>query len=65
MAEDSIARPARALIDDALQRLGKARLSLDLARDLLDKGKSELETAGDRIAAVAIELRTLLAGGGK
>ena len=61
VGQDSSA-PARALIDDALQRLGKARLSLDLARDLLDKGKSELETAGDRIAAVAVELRALIGG---
>jgi hypothetical protein len=52
--------PARALIDDALQRLGKARLSLDLARDLLTQGNTELTTIGGRIASVAAELRGLL-----
>jgi hypothetical protein len=44
---------ARAPIDDALQRLGKARLSLDLAKDLLDVGGRELATAADRLAAAA------------
>jgi hypothetical protein len=34
--------PALALIHDALQRLGKARLSLDLAKDLMVKGEDEL-----------------------
>jgi hypothetical protein len=44
---------ARALIKDALQRLGKARLSLDLTRDLLDLGATELATAADKLAAAA------------
>jgi PBP1b-binding outer membrane lipoprotein LpoB len=52
--------PARALIDDALQRLGTARLSLDLAKDLLQRTSGELDRAGDRIASAAVELRTLL-----
>jgi hypothetical protein len=55
--------PARTLIDDALQRLGTARLSLDLAKDLLDKGGAEIASAGERIAAAAGELRAMLAGG--
>jgi ubiquinone/menaquinone biosynthesis C-methylase UbiE len=49
------------LIDDALQRLGKARLSLDLARDLLTQGSAELTTASARIAAAAVDLRIALA----
>lgn len=59
MADDILPRPARALIDDALQRLGKARLSLGLARELLTKGSAELTTASERIAAAAADLRTL------
>jgi hypothetical protein len=53
------ANPALALIDDALQRLGKARLSLGLAKDLMVRGESELDSASDRIASAAIELRDL------
>jgi hypothetical protein len=45
--------PAEALIKDALQRLGKARLSLDLTRDLLEMGGKELATAADNLAAAA------------
>jgi hypothetical protein len=52
--------PAVVLINDALQRLGKARLSLDLAKDLMEKGEHELNSASDRIASAAIELRDLL-----
>lgn len=48
-----------ALLDDVLQRLGKARLSLDLARDLFDKAGNECATAGDKIASAAIEVRAL------
>jgi hypothetical protein len=55
--------PARALIDDALQRLGTARLSLDLAKDLLDEGGAQIASAGERIATAAGELRAMLAGG--
>jgi hypothetical protein len=33
-----------------LQRLGKARLSLDLAKELMEKGGNELLSASDRIA---------------
>ena len=51
---------ALALIHDALQRLGTARLSLDLAKDLMEKGEHELNSASDRIASAAVELRTLL-----
>jgi hypothetical protein len=49
--------PALVLINDALQRLGKARLSLDLAKDLMVRGEGELTNASDRIAWAAIELR--------
>jgi hypothetical protein len=56
MADHSNA-PARALIDDALQRLGKTRLLLDLARDLFTRGSAELTTAGLRIAAAADDLK--------
>jgi hypothetical protein len=59
MADFNHTAPAKALIDDALQRLGKARLSLDLARDLLDLGGTELATAADKLAAAA----ALQAGG--
>jgi hypothetical protein len=48
---------ATALIDDALDRLGKARLSVDMAADLLTRSKSELLTASDKIAAAAVELK--------
>jgi hypothetical protein len=48
--------PAEALIKDALQRLGKARLSLGLANDLLDVGGRELATAADNLAAAAARL---------
>jgi hypothetical protein len=51
---------ALSLINDALQRLGKARLSLDLAKDLMVKGQSEMAVASDKIASAAIELRSLL-----
>jgi hypothetical protein len=37
-----------------------ARLSLDLAKDLMEKGGQELLSASDRIASAAIELRDLL-----
>jgi hypothetical protein len=40
--------------------LGKARLSLDLAKDLMVKGQDELTNASDRIASAAIELRSLV-----
>lgn len=60
MVDANVSAAAAALIDDALQKLGKARLSLDLARDLLEKGSSELATAGDKIASAAIELRDLM-----
>jgi hypothetical protein len=40
--------------------LGKARLSLDLAKELMERGGSELLSASDRIAFAAIELRDLL-----
>lgn len=50
---------AVALIDAALQGLGKARLAVDLAGDLLEKSRGELDTAGDKIAAAAVELREL------
>lgn len=49
--------PALTLINDALQRLGKARLSLDLAKDLMVRGQDELTNASDRIGSAAIELR--------
>jgi hypothetical protein len=52
--------PALTLINDALQRLGKARLSLDLAKDLMVRGEDELTNASDRIASAAIELRDLV-----
>jgi hypothetical protein len=52
--------PALTLIHDALQRLGKARLSLDLAMELMTKGEDELTNASDRIASAAIELRELI-----
>jgi hypothetical protein len=52
--------PALTLIHDALQRLGKARLSLDLAKDLMVRGADELTNASDRIASAAIELRDLI-----
>ncbi|HEY2781063.1 MAG TPA: hypothetical protein VGI90_09805 [Steroidobacteraceae bacterium] len=52
---------AIAVLNDALERLGKARLSLDLARDLLANGGRELHSAGDRIADAATELRALVA----
>jgi hypothetical protein len=39
--------PALELIRDAVQRLGKARLSLDLAKELMEKGGSELLSASD------------------
>jgi hypothetical protein len=55
--------PARALIDDALQRLGRARLALDLARDLLAMETQALTSAGERIASAAAELRPLLTSG--
>jgi hypothetical protein len=51
---------ALTLINDALQRLGKARLSLDLAKDLMVRGADELTNASDRIASAAIELRDLI-----
>lgn len=53
-----------ALISDALERLGKARLSVDLAGDLLEQSRRELGRAGDIIAAAAIELRNLIGKGG-
>ena len=53
MATDNNTAPAEALIKDALQRLGKARLSLDLTRDLLEMGGKELATAADNLAAAA------------
>jgi hypothetical protein len=52
--------PALELIRDALQRLGKARLSLDLAKGFMQQGEQELLSASDRIASAAIELRDLL-----
>lgn len=52
--------PALTLINDALQRLGKARLSLDLAKELMVRGEDELTNASDRIASAAIELRDLI-----
>lgn len=51
---------ALSLINDALQRLGKARLSIDLAKDLVVKGQSEMTAASDKIASAAIELRALI-----
>jgi hypothetical protein len=53
MATDNNTAPAEALIKDALQRLGKARLSLDLTRDLLEMGGKELAAAADNLAAAA------------
>ena len=50
---------AMALIDDALERLGKARLAVDLAGDLLDTSRRQLDVAGEKIAAAAVELREL------
>jgi hypothetical protein len=57
---DNPTTSAIALINDALQRLGKARLSLDLAKDLMERGGHELLSASDRIAAAAIDLRDLV-----
>lgn len=48
------------ILADVLDRLGKARLSLDLARDLLTTIRSECDTAGDKIAAAAIEVRAMI-----
>jgi hypothetical protein len=53
---------ALALIDDSLERLGKARLSLGLAGDLLASSRKELDTAGDAIASAAVQLRELANG---
>ena len=39
MVEGNDSAAAVALIDHALQKLGNAGLSLDLARDLLEKGQ--------------------------
>ena len=50
---------AMALIDDALERLGKARLAVDLDGDLLDSSRRQLDVAGAKIAAAAVELRDL------
>jgi hypothetical protein len=58
MAEGN-SNAAVALIDDALERLGKARLAVDLAGDLLRDSRRQLDVAGDKIAAAAIELRDL------
>jgi exonuclease VII small subunit len=49
-----------ALLDDVLQRLGKARLSLDMARDLFERADSECTTAGQKIEAAATEVRQLV-----
>ena len=51
---------AMALIDDALQKLGRARLAVDLAGDLMERSRREIDTAGDAIASAAIELRKLM-----
>lgn len=50
-----------ALLDDVRARLAKARLSLDLCRDLLERAESEFTTASDKIAAVAILVREIAA----
>ena len=51
---------AIALVNDALQKLGKARLQLDLAKDLLTTTEHALTHAGDKVASSAIELRDLV-----
>jgi hypothetical protein len=60
MVEVRITPPARAAIDDVLQGLGKARLSLDLVKDLLHRTGDELDRAADQIACAASSLRSLL-----
>ena len=49
-----------ALVNDALQKLGKARLQLDLAKDLMNSTEHTLTYAGDKVASAAIELRELV-----
>ena len=65
MADKDTAAAIAALIDDALHKLGKARLSMELAGDLLEQSKGAIGTAGDRVAAAAIELRELVKTIGK
>jgi N-acetylglucosamine-6-phosphate deacetylase len=48
------------LVNDALQKLGKVRLQLDLAKDLMTSTEHALTHAGDKVASAAIELRELV-----
>ena len=51
---------AMAVLNDALERLGRARLSIDLAADLMTSSRRELDLAGDKVASAAVELRALV-----
>jgi hypothetical protein len=60
MANGNYTVTAIALVNDALQKLGNARLQLDLAKDLMASTEHALTHAADKVASAAIELRDLV-----
>jgi hypothetical protein len=50
---------AKAALDDAVQKIGRARLAVDLAHDLIDGAHRQIGTANDALATAGTLLQSL------